>query len=155
LDATGAIVGEGHTQPAGGDHAEIDALTAAGDRTRGGVLVTTLEPCRHHGRTGPCTEAIVHAGITRLVYAVGDPHDEAGGGAEVLRAAGIDVESDVLVDEAFADLEPWLLATRRRRPHVTWKYAATLDGRTAAADGTSRWITGPESRRDVHRLRAQ
>jgi len=155
LDRTGEIVGEGQTQPAGGDHAEIDALTAAGDHAQGGVLVTTLEPCRHHGRTGPCTDAIVRAGIRRVVYAVGDPHDEAGGGAEIMRAAGVDVEADVLVDDALVDLEPWLLATRRRRPHVTWKYAATLDGRTAAADGTSRWITGPESRRDVHRLRAQ
>jgi len=155
LDAAGSVAGEGHTQRAGGNHAEIEALTAAGDRARGGVLVTTLEPCRHEGRTGACTRAIVHAGIRRVVYAVGDPHDEAGGGAEELRALGLDVESDVLADEALADLEPWLLATRRRRPYVTWKYAATLDGRTAAADGTSRWITGPEARRDVHRLRAQ
>jgi diaminohydroxyphosphoribosylaminopyrimidine deaminase / 5-amino-6-(5-phosphoribosylamino)uracil reductase len=155
LDAEGAVAGEGHTQPAGGDHAEIEALAVAGERARGGVLVTTLEPCRHQGRTGPCTDAIVQAGIRRVVFAVGDPHDEAGGGAEVLRAAGIEIEADLLADEARADLEPWLLATRRRRPHVTWKYAATLDGRTAAADGTSRWITGAESRRDVHRLRAQ
>jgi diaminohydroxyphosphoribosylaminopyrimidine deaminase/5-amino-6-(5-phosphoribosylamino)uracil reductase len=155
LDASGEIVGEGHTQPAGGDHAEVQALAAAGERARGGVLVATLEPCRHVGRTGPCTDVIVRSGVRRLVYAVGDPHQEAGGGAEVLRAAGLDVESDVLDDEARADLEPWLVATRRRRPHVTWKYAATLDGRTAAADGTSRWITGAESRRDVHRLRAQ
>lgn len=155
LDRSGAIAGEGHTHPAGGRHAEVDALESAGDRARGGVLVTTLEPCRHHGRTAPCTDAIIAAGVSRVVYAVGDPHDEAGGGAEVLRAAGLEVEADVLADEVLADLEPWLLATRRRRPHVTWKYAATLDGRTAAADGTSRWITGPESRRDVHRLRAQ
>jgi diaminohydroxyphosphoribosylaminopyrimidine deaminase/5-amino-6-(5-phosphoribosylamino)uracil reductase len=155
LGADGEVVGEGSTQAAGGNHAEVEALTAAGDRARGGVLVTTLEPCRHDGRTGPCTGAVVHAGIRRLVYALGDPHDVAGGGAEVLRAAGVDVEADVLAGEARVDLEPWLLATRRRRPHVTWKFAATLDGRTAAADGTSRWITGPESRRDVHRLRAQ
>jgi diaminohydroxyphosphoribosylaminopyrimidine deaminase / 5-amino-6-(5-phosphoribosylamino)uracil reductase len=155
LDAFGDLVGEGHTHLAGGDHAEIDALAGAGERARGGVLVTTLEPCRHHGRTGPCTDAIIGAGIRRVVYALGDPHDDAGGGAEVLRAAGLEVEADVLADDALADLGPWLLATRRRRPHVTWKYAATLDGRTAAADGTSRWITGPESRRDVHRLRAQ
>lgn len=155
LDADGAVAGEGHTQPVGGNHAEIEALHAAGDRANGGVLVSTLEPCRHQGRTGACTQAIVRAGIRRVVYALGDPHDEAGGGAEELRAAGIDVEADVLADEARADLEPWLLATRRRRPHVTWKYGATLDGRTAAADGTSRWITGPEARRDGHRLRAQ
>ena len=155
LDVDGNVAGEGKTQPVGGNHAEIEALTAAGDRARGGVLVTTLEPCRHQGRTGACTEAIIHARIRRVVYAIGDPHDRAGGGAEALRAAGLDVEADVLTDEALVDLEPWLLATRRRRPFVTWKYAATLDGRTAAADGTSRWITGPESRRDVHRLRAE
>ncbi|MDQ1686275.1 MAG: diaminohydroxyphosphoribosylaminopyrimidine deaminase [Frankiaceae bacterium] len=155
LDAAGAVAGEGRTQRAGGNHAEIEALTAAGDRARGGVLVSTLEPCRHQGRTGACTDALVRAGIVRVVYAVGDPHEEAGGGAEELRAAGIDVEAEVLADEVLVDLQPWLLATRRRRPHVTWKYAATLDGRTAAADGTSRWITGPESRRDVHRLRAE
>ncbi|MBV9098856.1 MAG: bifunctional diaminohydroxyphosphoribosylaminopyrimidine deaminase/5-amino-6-(5-phosphoribosylamino)uracil reductase RibD [Frankiaceae bacterium] len=155
LDVHGEVVGEGHTQRAGGNHAEVDALEAAGGRAEGGVLVTTLEPCRHEGRTGACTAAVVRAGIRRVVYAVGDPHPAAGGGAEELRAAGIDVEADVLADEALADLEPWILATRRRRPHVTWKYAASLDGRTAAADGTSRWITGPESRRDGHRLRAQ
>src|SRR5207302_4661065 len=122
LDAGGAVAGEGHTQPAGGNHAEIEALTAAGDRARGGVLVTTLEPCRHQGRTGPCTGAVVSAGVRRLVYAVGDPHDAAGGGAEELRAAGVDVEADVLTDEVLMDLGPWLLATRRRRPPVTWKY---------------------------------
>ncbi|MDQ1745754.1 MAG: diaminohydroxyphosphoribosylaminopyrimidine deaminase [Frankiaceae bacterium] len=155
LDSDGAVAGEGRTQRAGDNHAEIEALDAAGERARGGVLVSTLEPCRHEGRTGACTEAIVRAGISRVVYAVGDPDPDAGGGAEELRAAGLDVEADVLADEALVDLAPWLLATRRRRPHVTWKYAATLDGRTAAADGTSRWITGPESRRDVHRLRAQ
>jgi len=155
LDADENVAGEGRTQPVGGNHAEIEALTAAGARAQGGALVTTLEPCRHQGRTGACTEAVVSAGIRRVVYAIGDPHDVAGGGAEELRAAGLDVEADVLADEALVDLEPWLVATRRRRPYVTWKYAATLDGRTAAADGTSRWITGPESRRDVHRLRAQ
>jgi len=155
LDASGAVVAEGRTQRAGGNHAEIEALAAAGDRAQGGVLVTTLEPCRHEGRTAACTAAILRADIRRVVYAVGDPHPDAGGGAEELRAAGVEIEGDVLADEALSDLEPWLLATRRRRPHVTWKYAATFDGRTAAADGTSRWITGPESRRDVHRLRAQ
>jgi diaminohydroxyphosphoribosylaminopyrimidine deaminase / 5-amino-6-(5-phosphoribosylamino)uracil reductase len=155
LDSAGEVAGEGLTQPVGGDHAEVMALRAAGGRARGGTLVATLEPCRHVGRTGPCTTAILDAGIARLVYASGDPHLEAAGGADLLRAAGVDVESGVLVEEVNASIGPWLTAVRRRRPFVTWKYAATLDGRTAAADGTSRWVTGTDSRRDVHRLRAE
>ena len=154
LDPSGAVAAEGATQSAGQEHAEIVALTQAGARARGATLVVTLEPCRHAGRTAPCTDAILAAGIARVVYAVADPHEAASGGGAVLRAAGTDVEGGVLVDEAFHDLEPWLVAVQRRRPYVTWKYAATLDGRTAAADGTSRWITGTDSRRDVHRLRA-
>lgn len=154
LDPSGAVAGEGATRSAGQEHAEIVALTQAGDRARDATLVVTLEPCRHAGRTAPCTDAILAAGIARVVYAVADPHETASGGGAVLRAAGTDVEGGVLVDEATQDLEPWLVAVQRRRPHVTWKYAATLDGRTAAADGTSRWITGTDSRRDVHRLRA-
>lgn len=155
LDRDDAIAGSGATRPAGDAHAEIVALTVAGERARGGTLVVTLEPCRHVGRTGPCTDAVIAAGVARVVFAVADPFGPAAGGADALRAAGIDVESGLLVDEASADLLPWLTAVRRQRPHVTWKYAATLDGRTAAADGTSRWITGEESRRDVHRLRAR
>jgi diaminohydroxyphosphoribosylaminopyrimidine deaminase/5-amino-6-(5-phosphoribosylamino)uracil reductase len=154
LDRDGTVVGSGATRPAGDAHAEIIALAAAGDNAVGGTLVVTLEPCRHVGRTGPCTDAVVAAGIGRVVYAVADPFAAAAGGAEVLRTSGVEVEAGLLTDEASRDLLPWLTAVRRRRPHVTWKYAATLDGRTAAADGTSRWITGPESRRDVHRLRA-
>jgi diaminohydroxyphosphoribosylaminopyrimidine deaminase/5-amino-6-(5-phosphoribosylamino)uracil reductase len=154
IDATGAIVGEGATEPAGGAHAEVVALRSAGAAARGGSLVVTLEPCRHTGRTGPCTDEVIAAGVRRVVYAVADPFGPAAGGGDVLRAAGVEVEADVLTDEAEADLVPWLVAVRRRRPHVTWKYAATLDGRTAAADGTSRWVTGPDARRDVHRLRA-
>lgn len=154
LDRLGEVVASGATRPAGDAHAEIVALAAAGEQAAGGTLVVTLEPCRHVGRTGPCTEAIVAAGVSRVVYAVADPHTGASGGAERLRAAGVEVEEGLLAAEATSDLLPWLTATRRRRPHVTWKYAATLDGRTAAADGTSRWITGEESRRDVHRLRA-
>lgn len=155
LDSAGQVVGEGATQPVGGAHAEVEALRSAGEDARGGTLVATLEPCRHTGRTPPCTEAIVAAGIRRVVFAVADPHDVAAGGAEALSAAGVDVEAGLLGDDAAADLRPWLVAVRRRRPHLTWKYAATLDGRTAAADGTSRWITGPEARVDVHRLRSR
>lgn len=153
LSADGRIVGEGCTQQVGGAHAEVVALAAAAEAAADGTLVATLEPCRHVGRTGPCTDAIVAARVRRVVFAVGDPNGEAAGGAEVLRGAGIDVESGLLADDARVTLGPWLTAVRRRRPHVTWKYAATLDGRTAAPDGTSRWITGPEARRDVHRLR--
>lgn len=154
LDPSGATVGEGWHQRSGGPHAEVLALAAAGEAARGGTLVVTLEPCRHTGRTGPCTAAIAEAGVARVVFAVADPHDPASGGAAQLRAAGIEVEGGVLSDEAAADNAAWLLAHRRRRPHVTWKYAATLDGRTAAADRTSRWITGEEARADVHRERA-
>jgi diaminohydroxyphosphoribosylaminopyrimidine deaminase / 5-amino-6-(5-phosphoribosylamino)uracil reductase len=154
LDAGERLVGEGATAAAGGPHAEVTALAAAGDQARGGTLVVTLEPCRHHGRTPPCTDAIIAAGVHRVVFAVGDPTDAAAGGAEVLRAAGIEVAAGELADEAQRDLRPWLTAVRRRRPYVTWKYAATLDGRTAAADGTSRWITGRQARADVHRERA-
>jgi diaminohydroxyphosphoribosylaminopyrimidine deaminase/5-amino-6-(5-phosphoribosylamino)uracil reductase len=155
LDAAGEVAGEGLTQPVGRDHAEVMALRAAGERARGGTLVATLEPCRHVGRSGPCTSAILDAGVARVVFAVGDPNGEAAGGADLLRSAGVDVESGVLAEEVAASLGPWLTAVRRRRPFVTWKYAATLDGRTAAADGTSRWVTGSDSRRDVHRLRAE
>jgi diaminohydroxyphosphoribosylaminopyrimidine deaminase/5-amino-6-(5-phosphoribosylamino)uracil reductase len=154
LDPSGQIVGEAVTQPVGGDHAEVGALRAAGDGARGGTIVVTLEPCRHAGRTGRCTDAILAAGIARVVYAHDDPFDTASGGAKQLRDAGIDVESGVLLDAANQVLGRWLVAAGRRQPHVTWKYAATLDGRTAASDGTSRWITGDEARRDVHRERA-
>ena len=156
LDAGGAVVGEGYTRPPGGPHAEVLALAQAGDRARGGTAVVTLEPCRHTGRTPPCTDALLAAGVGRVVVACVDPTEQAGGGADLLRAAGIDVEIGVLADEvAIGPLEAWLGAQRLGRPYVTWKYAATLDGRSAAADGTSRWITGEAARADVHRLRAE
>jgi diaminohydroxyphosphoribosylaminopyrimidine deaminase/5-amino-6-(5-phosphoribosylamino)uracil reductase len=156
LDAAGAVAGEGWTRPPGGPHAEVAALRAAGERARGGTAVVTLEPCRHTGRTGPCTDALLAAGVARVVVACPDPTPEAGEGAAVLRAAGVDVETGVLTDEvARGPLEPWLTSRRTGRPFVTWKYAASLDGRSAAGDGTSRWITGELSRADVHRLRAE
>ncbi|MEV5279177.1 bifunctional diaminohydroxyphosphoribosylaminopyrimidine deaminase/5-amino-6-(5-phosphoribosylamino)uracil reductase RibD [Streptomyces sp. NPDC051994] len=154
-DASGALVGEGFHQRAGGPHAEVRALEAAGDRARGGTAYVTLEPCDHTGRTGPCAQALLKAGVTRVHYAVGDPNPQATGGADTLRAAGVQVEQGLLADEAEAVNAAWLTSVRLGRPHVTWKYAATLDGRTAAADGTSRWITSAESRADVHRLRAE
>ncbi|MEV7379543.1 bifunctional diaminohydroxyphosphoribosylaminopyrimidine deaminase/5-amino-6-(5-phosphoribosylamino)uracil reductase RibD [Streptomyces lydicus] len=154
LDAEGRTAGEGWHQRAGGPHAEVHALRAAGERARGGTAVVTLEPCNHTGRTGPCARALIDAGVARVVYAVSDPTPTATGGAATLAAAGVDVEGGLLADEAAAGNEAWLTSVLRGRPFVLWKYAATLDGRIAAADGTSRWISSPESRADVHRLRA-
>lgn len=154
-DASGAVVGEGFHQRAGGPHAEVHALADAGERARGGTAYVTLEPCNHTGRTGPCAQALIEAGIARVRYAVGDPNPQATGGADTLRAAGVEVEAGLLATEAEAGNTAWLTSVRLGRPHVLWKYAATLDGRTAAEDGTSRWITSPEARADVHRLRAE
>ncbi|MGW7069748.1 bifunctional diaminohydroxyphosphoribosylaminopyrimidine deaminase/5-amino-6-(5-phosphoribosylamino)uracil reductase RibD [Streptomyces sp. NPDC054855] len=154
IDASGEIVGEGHHQRAGGPHAEVHALRAAGEQARGATALVTLEPCNHTGRTGPCAQALIDAGITRVVYAVGDPNPTATGGAQRLRTAGVDVRAGLLEDEAAVGNAAWLTSVRLGRPHVTWKYAATLDGRIAAADGSSRWITSAEARADVHRLRA-
>jgi diaminohydroxyphosphoribosylaminopyrimidine deaminase/5-amino-6-(5-phosphoribosylamino)uracil reductase len=155
LDAAGEVAGEGWHRKAGGPHAEVHALRAAGDRARGGTALVTLEPCNHTGRTGPCAQALIEAGVARVVYAVADPNAQASGGAQTLRAAGVDVEGGLLADEAEAVNTAWLTSVRLGRPHVRWKYAATLDGRIAAADGSSRWISSPQSRADVHRLRAQ
>jgi diaminohydroxyphosphoribosylaminopyrimidine deaminase/5-amino-6-(5-phosphoribosylamino)uracil reductase len=155
LAADGTVAGEGATSPPGGPHAEVRALAEAGERARGGTAVVTLEPCAHTGRTGPCADALLAAGIARVVVAVPEPTELAGGGAGRLTAAGVDVELGV--EQAAAEagaLAPWLTGVREHRPQVVWKVAATLDGRVAAADGTSRWITGPEARAAVHRLRA-
>ena len=156
LDSAGVVVGEGaHTGGPGHAHAEVVALAAAGARAAGGTVVCTLEPCHHHGRTGPCTQAILDAGVARVVFAVADPNPHAAGGAEALRRSAIDVEQGLLAEAAERVNEAWLLSVRLGRPFVTWKYAASLDGRSAAPDGTSRWITSAEARADVHRLRAQ
>jgi diaminohydroxyphosphoribosylaminopyrimidine deaminase/5-amino-6-(5-phosphoribosylamino)uracil reductase len=155
LAADGSLVGEGATTPAGGPHAEVVALAAAGESARGGTVVVTLEPCAHTGRTGPCTEALIAAGIAKVIYALDDPNPAATGGADQLREAGIEVHAgaDATVAAAGA-LRPWLHAVQSGRPYVTWKYAATLDGRVAAADGSARWISSVASRADAHAFRS-
>ncbi|MGD0873992.1 MAG: bifunctional diaminohydroxyphosphoribosylaminopyrimidine deaminase/5-amino-6-(5-phosphoribosylamino)uracil reductase RibD [Acidimicrobiales bacterium] len=156
VDSAGAVVGEGATAPPGGPHAEIGALGLAGDAARGATVYVTLEPCSHQGRTPPCTEALIRAGVTRVVAAVGDPDERVtGAGFVALEAAGVTVSRGLLAAAVSDQLRPYLVHRSTGRPYVVLKLATTLDGRTAAADGSSRWITGPEARRDVHRLRAE
>ena len=155
LGPDGSVVGEGWHRGAGTPHAEVAALAAAGDRARGATVVVTLEPCNHSGRTGPCVDALLAAGVVRVVLAATDPNPVAAGGARRLRDAGVEVVEGVLADDAVALNPAWTFAMTHARPWVTWKAAATLDGRIAAADGTSRWITSPEARAEVHDLRSQ
>ena len=155
LDAGGEVVGVGGTEPAGGDHAEVLALRRAGDLAVGGTAVVTLEPCNHYGKTPPCVNALLEAKVATVVYGVADPNPEAAGGADRLRAEGVRVESGLLADEVAAGpLREWLHKQRTGLPHVTWKYASSVDGRSAAADGTSQWISSEASRLDLHRRRA-
>ncbi len=156
LSADGEVLAQGWHRGAGTAHAEVDALSAlAPGAARGATAVVTLEPCNHTGRTGPCAQALIEAGIARVVYAVDDPGAVSGGGAERLRAAGVSVEAGLCEAEGRALLESWLTVQRLGRPHVTVKWAQSLDGRAAASDGTSQWITGPAARADVHRRRAE
>ena len=154
IDAAGNVVGEGfHDRVNCPDHAEVVAIKAAGDKAKGATIVVTLEPCNHSGNTGACVQAIIDAGITTVVFAVSDPNAVAAGGADALRAAGITVIEGVLKDEAAYSNRAWLMKIKKNRPFFTWKVAATLDGKVAAADGTSKWITNETSRGDVQVLR--
>ncbi|WP_197676133.1 bifunctional diaminohydroxyphosphoribosylaminopyrimidine deaminase/5-amino-6-(5-phosphoribosylamino)uracil reductase RibD [Nakamurella panacisegetis] len=156
LSPSGQIVGRGWHQRAGGPHAEVVALADAGDAARGATAVVTLEPCNHTGRTGPCSQALIAAGVAKVIVAVRDPWPAAAGGVDVLRAAGVEVHEVGDTDSPAEDVNRvWLTATRKRRAFVTFKAGMTIDARVAAADGTSRWITSPESRADVHRLRGE
>lgn len=156
LDANGTIVGEGLHHGAGTPHAEVEALK---NTDAPHTAVVTLEPCNHTGRTGPCSHALLDAGVKRVLFATSDPGAESGGGAEFLRENGIDVveleQGDEQRLEAEALIADWLVAKQLGRPHITVKWAQSLDGRAAAQDGTSQWITGPEARADVHERRAR
>jgi diaminohydroxyphosphoribosylaminopyrimidine deaminase / 5-amino-6-(5-phosphoribosylamino)uracil reductase len=150
----GHVIGEGFTQPAGGDHAEIQALKAAGDAA-GATAYVTLEPCSHTGKTGPCADALVSAGVSRVVAAMEDPNPQVSGdGLDTLRAAGIAVEVGLLETEARKVIPGFIARMSRGRGRVRAKLAMSLDGRTAMASGESQWITGPAARADVQRLRA-
>jgi diaminohydroxyphosphoribosylaminopyrimidine deaminase / 5-amino-6-(5-phosphoribosylamino)uracil reductase len=153
----GEVVGEGHHAAYGEPHAEVEALRAAGERARGATLYVTLEPCSHHGKTPPCTEAILAAGVRRVVFAAADPNPRAAGGAEVLRRAGVEVEGGVGAEAARELNAPFFHAFADRgvaRPWLALKLALSLDARIADALGRSAWITGEEARAEVHRLRA-
>ncbi len=155
LDRDGRVVGVGGTQRTGSAHAEVMALRRAGQLAAGGTAVVTLEPCSHHGKTPPCVDALIDAGVEAVVYAVSDPNPKAAGGATRLAAAGIRVIGDVQADlVTVGPLREWLHKQRTGLPHVTWKYATSIDGRSAAADGSSQWITSEAARADVHRRRA-
>ncbi|MGE2737925.1 bifunctional diaminohydroxyphosphoribosylaminopyrimidine deaminase/5-amino-6-(5-phosphoribosylamino)uracil reductase RibD [Mycolicibacterium vaccae] len=155
LDRDGQIAGVGATAPTGGPHAEVVALRRAGERAAGGTAVVTLEPCNHVGRTPPCVDALLAAGVAEVAFAVADPNPVAAGGAARLAEAGVRVTAGVLADAvAGGTLREWLHKQRTGVPHVTWKFAASVDGRSAAADGTSQWITSEAARADVHRRRA-
>jgi diaminohydroxyphosphoribosylaminopyrimidine deaminase/5-amino-6-(5-phosphoribosylamino)uracil reductase len=154
LAPDGSVVAEGYHRGAGAPHAEVDALSRAGESARGATAVVTLEPCNHTGRTGPCAVALAEAGVRRVVVGQRDSNPVAVGGADTLRARGVEVETGVLEDEARVLNRVWTFAVEHGRPFVTWKSAATLDGRSAAADGTSRWVSSAAARVDTHRLRA-
>lgn len=155
LSPAGDVLAEGWHRGAGTPHAEVDALSKlAPGAAHGATAVVTLEPCNHTGRTGPCSEALISAGVARVVYSADDPGALSSGGAERLRDAGVDVVSGVMSEDSAALLHSWLAVQRLGRPFVTVKWAQSLDGRAAASDGTSQWITGPDARADVHRRRA-
>lgn len=152
----GAVVGRGYHARAGGLHAEAEALREAGERARGATLYVTLEPCNHQGKTPPCVEAILAAGIRRVVAAVRDPNPRVrGGGLATLQAGGVEVRLGCLEEEARAANRVFFTAVERLRPHVTLKCAMTLDGKIAAFDGGARWITGEDARREAHRMRSE
>ena len=154
VDASGAVVGEGWHNGSGTAHAEVMAITQAGAKTKGATLYCTLEPCNAQGKTGPCVQAIISAGITKVVIGQRDPHQKMSGGSQTLIDAGIEVVDGVLTEQAKELNRSWNFAHENNRPWVIWKTATTLDGFVASADGTSKWITGEPARERVQELRA-
>lgn len=156
LDSTGCVISRGYHKGVGTPHAEIAALNAAPpERVQGSTVVVTLEPCNRWGRTGPCAQALIKARVGRIVYAASDPSAPINETKQVFKQAGIEVISGVALDHVKRFLSPWLIATQRRLPFVTVKWASSLDGRVAANDGSSMWITGPKARDDAHMHRTQ
>ena len=154
VDSSGNVVGQGWHQGSGTHHAEVMALAEAGEKAKGATVYSTLEPCSSTGRMGPCTTALIDAGVSRVVIGTIDDNPRMSGGASLLREAGIDVTTGVCVDESLALNSTWHFAIENGRPWVTWKVATTLDGFTAASDGTSKWITSDEARADVQLVRS-
>jgi diaminohydroxyphosphoribosylaminopyrimidine deaminase/5-amino-6-(5-phosphoribosylamino)uracil reductase len=154
VDASGTVVGEGWHNGSGSDHAEVMAIAQAGAKAVGATLYCTLEPCNAQGKTGPCAQAVIAAGITKVVIAQADPHQAMSGGVKTLQAAGIEVEVGLLQDPAIALNASWNFAQENNRPWVIWKTATTLDGFVAADDGSSKWITGEPARERVQEIRA-
>jgi len=159
LNAQGEVIGEGYHKGSGTDHAEVVALKAAlkgeSKLPQGSTAVVTLEPCNHTGKTGPCSRALLEAGVSKVVFASSDPGDQSSGGAETLRNAGIEVISGLQADKAGHQSRVWLTAAKNKRPFVTLKWASSVDGRAAAQDGSSKWISGEESRKDAHQRRSE
>ena len=159
LNSNGEVIGEGFHKGSGTPHAEVVALEAALSGSQklptGSVAVVTLEPCNHTGKTGPCAQALIEAGVSKVVFASSDPGEISSGGAKTLLAAGIEVEAGVLEERANQQLRVWLTSNKNQRPFVTLKWASSLDGRAAAQDGTSKWISGAQSRADAHRRRSE
>jgi len=151
--ATGEFISEGFHQ--GADHAEVIAISAAKEIPAGSVIYVTLEPCNHHGKTPPCVDAIIASGIKKVVYAVADPNPVATGGTERLQESGIEVKSGIGEVQARLENRAWLTKIEKSRPRITWKIASTMDGKVAASDGSSKWITGEIARADVARIRSQ
>jgi diaminohydroxyphosphoribosylaminopyrimidine deaminase/5-amino-6-(5-phosphoribosylamino)uracil reductase len=151
--ATGEFISEGFHQ--GTDHAEVLAINGAKEIPAGSIIYVTLEPCNHHGKTPPCVDAIIESGIKKVVYALSDPNPIAAGGSERMRAAGIEVESGIGEVQARHENRAWLTKIEKGRPRITWKIASTMDGKVAASDGSSKWITGELARADVAKIRSQ
>ena len=159
LNAEGELIGEGYHEGSGTDHAEVVAINQAlkgeSKLPQGSTAIVTLEPCNHTGKTGPCANALIEAGVSKVVFASSDPGDESSGGAETLRNAGIEVISGFHDDKANQQSRVWLTASKNKRPFVTLKWASSVDGRAAAQDGSSKWISGEESRADAHHRRSE